>query len=59
MGGFESPAATNVIEYVEIATTGNAVDFGDADSGTIQSAGGVSNGRGLNISMEYPSLIRL
>ena len=29
-GGFESsPCATNVIEYVEIATTGNAVDFGD------------------------------
>ena len=46
MGGFNSPAATNVIEYVEIATTGNAVDFGDADSGTIQSAGGVSNGHG-------------
>ena len=46
MGGFDSPAATNVIEYVEIATTGNAVDFGDADTGTIQSAGGVSNGHG-------------
>ena len=46
MGGFDSPAATNVIEYVEISTLGNAVDFGDADSGTIQSAGGVSNGHG-------------
>ena len=46
MGGFLSPAATNVIEYVEISTLGDAVDFGDADSGTIQSAGGVSNGHG-------------
>ena len=47
MGGFNIPStASNVIEFVEIATTGNAVDFGDADSGTIQSAGGASNGHG-------------
>ena len=47
MGGFNIPStASNVIEYVEISTLGNAVDFGDADSGTIQSAGGVSNGHG-------------
>ena len=45
MGGFNA-CCTNVIDNVEIATTGNAVDFGDADSGTIQSAGGVSNGHG-------------
>jgi hypothetical protein len=49
MGGFSttpSPAAFNVIEYVEIATTGDAVDFGDIDSGTAQSAAGASNGHG-------------
>ena len=28
-GGYSTPAVTNVIEYVEIATTGNAIDFGD------------------------------
>ena len=46
MGGFDSPAATNVIEYFDIATTGNAVDFGDIDTGTLQSGGGTSNGHG-------------
>ena len=28
-GGFEDPAYSNVIDYVTIATTGNATDFGD------------------------------
>ena len=28
-GGGQSPAAINVIQYVTIATTGNATDFGD------------------------------
>ena len=48
MGGLApgEPAGQNVMQYLSIATTGNAVDFGDADSGTIQSAGGVSNGHG-------------
>ena len=27
--GYTNPAATNVIEYVEISTLGNAADFGD------------------------------
>ena len=27
--GYTDPAATNVIEYVEISTLGNATDFGD------------------------------
>ena len=27
--GGSAPSATNLIEYVEIATTGNALDFGD------------------------------
>ena len=38
--------ATNIIEYVEIATTGNAVDWGDIDTGTAQSAAGASNAHG-------------
>ena len=28
-GGYESPNKINIIDSVEIATTGNAVDFGD------------------------------
>ena len=29
MGGGSSPAATDTIQFVTIATTGNAADFGD------------------------------
>jgi hypothetical protein len=29
MGGYASGAASNVIDYIDIATTGNAIDFGD------------------------------
>ncbi len=36
---------TNVIEYVEIATVGNAVDFGDLTV-TRQYGAGCSNGHG-------------
>ena len=48
-GGFSntpSPAAFNIIEFVEILTTGNSVDFGDIDTGTLQTAAGASNGHG-------------
>ena len=31
MGGYVSPVATNVIDYVTIATQGNSIDFGDLD----------------------------
>ena len=31
-GGFVSPNSQNVMDYVEIATTGNALDFGDLTS---------------------------
>ena len=49
MGGFStspSPAAFNVIEFVEILTTGNGVDFGDIDTGTLATGAGASNGHG-------------
>ena len=32
MGGYTSPTFTNVIEYINIATTGNAADFGDLNA---------------------------
>ena len=31
-GGFVSPASQNVMDYIEISTTGNALDFGDLTS---------------------------
>ena len=47
IGGFTHPASTlNVIEYVEIATTGNAVDWGDIDTGNRSSAASASNAHG-------------
>ena len=42
-----SPAYTNVIDYVTIASTGNATDFGDNTQGRLAVAGCSSNTRGL------------
>ena len=40
-----TPSSQNIIDYVEIMTTGNALDFGNVtDSGS--SGGGCSNGHG-------------
>ena len=46
-----TPSSTNVIDMIEIATTGNAVDFGDtdvagADNGVIRPTGTSSNAHG-------------
>ena len=46
-----SPAQSNVLDYVEIASTGNAVDFGDLNAagstnGVMQATGASSNGHG-------------
>ena len=47
MGGYDGSAFVNVMDYVTIATTGNAADFGDLTSAYAY-GGGVSNGvRGL------------
>ena len=47
MGGHRNPNATqqNTVDYVQIMSTGNAVDFGDLSNAT-SSAGGCSNGHG-------------
>ena len=44
-GGTRSPNYTNIIEYVEIATRGNASNFGDLTDDREQAVG-VSNGHG-------------
>jgi hypothetical protein len=38
-GGFDQTSVNNVIEYVAIATTGNASDFGDLTTGNTRSQG--------------------
>ena len=43
--GFDVPAATNAVEYIQIMTTGNAVDFGDCTARD-ETRGACSNGHG-------------
>ena len=50
-GGRPGPNAVNSIDFVEIATLGNAADFGDCDTagatnGVIRPTGTSSNGHG-------------
>jgi hypothetical protein len=42
-----SPSTTNIINYITISTTGNAVDFGDLLSATNQMSGCSSSTRGI------------
>jgi len=49
-GGQNSPSSpyySNIIDFVEIATTGNAVDFGDATNSGTQMSGCSSSTRGV------------
>ena len=45
-GSTSSPYGTNVIDYVEIMTTGNAIDFGDLVDTYNEAATTISNGHG-------------
>ena len=45
LGGGLNPSAVNTIQYVEIATTGDAKDFGDLQHAKSE-ASGCSNGHG-------------
>ena len=44
MGG-ANPGDSNIIDYVQIMSTGNAIDFGDLTTGCSE-AKGCSNGHG-------------
>ena len=46
-GGGQSPSNTNVINFITIATTGNAVDFGDRTHAVEQATGASSPTRGV------------
>ena len=54
-GGFVSPASQNVMDYVEIATTGNALDFGDLTSILRNIATCASSTRGTFAGGQAPS----
>ena len=45
-GGGSVPTATDTIDYVEILTTGNAVDFGNLVRGASRVYGSFSNAHG-------------
>ena len=45
-GGNIGPAKTNKMEYVQIMSTGDAIDFGDLSQGAVQNPGACSNGHG-------------
>jgi len=45
--GSATPSYTNVMDYVEIATTGNATDFGDLDTNWYNIGGCASSTRGI------------
>ena len=55
MGGTNPSGATNVIDYVTIATTGDATDFGDITVARADGAGVASPTRGLMTGGETPS----
>jgi hypothetical protein len=61
LGGYIYPSAPsntaiNTMDIVEIATTGNATDFGDLSQNTRQN-GSVSNGHGgLEVGLQLPSV---
>ena len=43
MAGGRDPNTTNIIDYITIASTGNATDFGDTITAVSNSCGGASN----------------
>ena len=55
MGGTNPSGVTNVINYVTIASTGDAVDFGDITVARSDGAGVASPTRGLMVGGEDPS----
>ena len=46
MGGWDSPTYDNRIDYITIATTGNASDFGNLGGGSRGAMAGISDSHG-------------
>ena len=57
MGGVAGPALNNTIDFVTIATTGDATDFGDLSSG-VEHTGSVNNAtRGVQVGGRFPAYV--
>ena len=54
MGG-ETGTTQNIVEYITIASTGNATDFGDLTESTYKTAGVSTNVRGVRTAGQTPS----
>ena len=54
-GGFVSPSSQNVMDYIEISTTGNALDFGDLTSILRNIATCASSTRGVCAGGYHPA----
>ena len=57
MGGGDASADGNIIQYITIASTGNATDFGDLSSARSLNSCCSSNTRGLSMGGGSPSNI--
>ena len=55
VGGYTHPSATDRIDYINIASTGNAIDFGNLTGNAGQSGAVASTTRGVRIGGESPS----
>ena len=55
MGGNDNSNSTNVIDYITIATTGNATDFGDTTGNTERNACCSNGERGVSGGGNYGS----
>jgi len=56
-GTSASDTTTNVIQYIDISSTGNATDFGDLTLARTNLAGGSSSTRGVSIAgIVYPTI---
>jgi len=44
--GGQTPGTTNILDYITIASTGNAADFGDSASSSLRSSVGASDSHG-------------
>ena len=42
--GYDAPSESTIMDFVQIASTGNAIDFGDATDGSFSA--GTSNAHG-------------
>ena len=58
MGGYSNPARTNVIQFITIQSTGNALDFGDLTDAR-DPAVTSSLTRGIACTGDYPSNVNI